>query len=122
MATERATLAVVGFGNMGGAIIRGALAAGVLPEAEICVAEPDDARRGEAEDVGLRVFADPAEAIAKTSPRYVMLAIKPQMLAGLAQSVLPRAGFGGRVGFLYPWRGRRSRGSRLRCGGRRWCG
>jgi len=82
-------LAIIGFGNMGHAILTGGVAAGVLDVAKVVVAELDDSKREAALRIGvLGAFAKPSEALAAlialdggTGYGQVLLAVKPQMLA-----------------------------------------
>jgi pyrroline-5-carboxylate reductase len=71
-----ATLAFIGGGNMGGAIIRGAIDRGLLPAVEILVADIDPGRREELSALGCAVTADAREAL---GAEHLMLAVKPQI-------------------------------------------
>jgi pyrroline-5-carboxylate reductase len=86
-ATQRCELLVIGGGNMGSAIIRGGLAAGVLQAAAVCVVEPDAGKRAAMTALGCVA----AEAIAHvphvaelTPDTLVLWAVKPQMFADAA--------------------------------------
>lgn len=83
------TLAVAGFGNMGGAIVRGMLAAGRVQPHDILAFDPDDQRSAEAHRLGLRVTSS-AAALADAST--LLIAVKPQRYGDLAQQLgtLPR--------------------------------
>lgn len=82
------TVAVVGFGNMGQAVVEGAIRAGVLAAERVLVIEPDDAKRAAAARLGCRSEADAAAAREATT---VLLAVKPQSFAELARSLSHRA-------------------------------
>lgn len=81
--------AFVGCGNLGMAILRGALAAGVLSPGEVTVAERDAARRAEAQSLGVQATADAAAAARGAS--LVVLAVKPQSFADAARELSPVA-------------------------------
>jgi pyrroline-5-carboxylate reductase len=78
------TLGMIGAGNMGWAILRGAVERGVLPAHEILVVEPDADRRRAAGGLGCAVSADPAAA---RGCRELMLAVKPQAFAAVAAAL-----------------------------------
>jgi pyrroline-5-carboxylate reductase len=81
-------LAVLGFGAMGSAVLRGALAADLVRPESVLVVEPDAARRGQAAELGCRTGADPTDAAAA---RILLVAVKPQSFAELAPSLRRRA-------------------------------
>lgn len=73
-----ATLAIVGGGRMGEAIIGGLLRAGVVPADRITIAEPSPARRDAlASEFGVRCVATGVEALPADT---VILAVKPQVI------------------------------------------
>ena len=75
--------AFVGGGNMGGALIRGLIARG-LPASHISVGEAHQTRRlALADELGVHVTADNREAV--TGADVVVLAVKPQDMAGTVQ-------------------------------------
>ncbi len=77
--------AFVGGGNMGGALVRGLIARG-LPAQNIAVGEAVQARRiALADELGVHVTADNREAIQGAD--VVVLAVKPQDMAGTVQSL-----------------------------------
>lgn len=86
-------LAIVGGGNMGLAIASGGMAGtGPLMRGFVTVAEPDEAKRAAFTALGVATFASAVEAIGaviakeeKPGDAQVLLAVKPQMLAGLAE-------------------------------------
>lgn len=71
-------LGVIGFGNMGGAIVKGALAKGTLAKEDINVFDILDVRNEEAKALGLHVSADD-EAVCRESD-IILLAVKPQQM------------------------------------------
>src|SRR5690606_7081734 len=85
------TLAVVGGGRMGEAIVAGLLAAGTLDADRIAVAEPAAARRDVFERHGVRTASDAHAIVA--GAEIVLLAVKPQVidavLAHLADDLEP---------------------------------
>jgi pyrroline-5-carboxylate reductase len=81
------TAAFIGGGNMGGALIRGLIARGAAPT-RISVGEAVQARRIQlADELGVHVTADNREAAAGAD--VVVLAVKPQDMAGTAQQLAP---------------------------------
>lgn len=93
--TVRPTLLIIGAGNMGRAILGGALRAGVFGPSSVVVAEPNPAAR-DALPGGLTTFANAREALAHTlahedpaAPAQVLLAVKPQMLPEVAAELAP---------------------------------
>ncbi len=81
-------LGIIGAGNMGHAIVRGVVEAGVLSPQAIVVAEIDPARREAVAALGCPTAADPAAALAA---EQILLAVKPQGFAGLAERIGPIA-------------------------------
>ena len=70
---------------MGGALLRGGVASGALSPERVVVAEPDGSKR-EALGANARVVGTVAEALATgASHGVVLLAVKPQMFAGVAE-------------------------------------
>lgn len=81
-------LGVIGGGNMAEAILRGAIAGGFLPPADILVSEPDPQRRKALAAVlpGVRCVDDnPAGAACPA----ILLAVKPQAMAGVLAGIAP---------------------------------
>ena len=77
--------AFVGGGNMGGALIRGLIARGLSAQ-KISVGEAHQPRRiALADELGVHVTADNREAVA--SADVVVLAVKPQDMAGTVQAL-----------------------------------
>ena len=73
-------IVMVGCGNMGRAMLAGWLASGRLAPEEVDVVEPGEDNRAAAADLGVRVHAD-AEGVRGLSPKIVMVAVKPQVIA-----------------------------------------
>ncbi len=76
-------LIVVGFGNLGQAIVRGAIASGIAAPSEIGAVDPEAAQIERARDEGLRVtdLGDLVEA------EMVLLSVKPQSFTEAAASL-----------------------------------
>ena len=76
---------VIGGGNMGAALVRGMIAAGVCSADNVVVAEPDDGKREALGGLGVRVVDGVAGAAAMIgSGSALLLAVKPQVFAGVA--------------------------------------
>lgn len=71
-------LGVIGFGNMGGAIVRGALKKGTLTTEDINVYDILEVRNVEAREIGLHVSADDEAVCAESD--IILLAVKPQQM------------------------------------------
>lgn len=82
-----ARLAVAGFGKLGSALVRGALARGVVQAAEVCVWARSEPRRQLANELGLRLVEWPD--VLQSAPT-VLLALKPQAFESMTAAV-PRA-------------------------------
>ncbi|MGH8284662.1 MAG: pyrroline-5-carboxylate reductase family protein, partial [Steroidobacteraceae bacterium] len=79
------SIAILGGGNMGGALIGGLIGRGASP-ASIAVGEARDAQRNAlARDFGVRVYADNAAAV--EGAQVVILAVKPQDAAAALTSI-----------------------------------
>lgn len=86
------TLAVIGGGRMGAAIVGGLVASGAVEAGRIVVAEPDEARRADlARETGVRAVADGRDALSGAA--VALLAVKPQamqaVIADLADALAP---------------------------------
>lgn len=89
---QEAKIAVIGGGKMGGALIQGMVAGGLVDAGALTVADTDGARLAElARCFGVRVTADNREAVREAG--LVILAVKPQnmaeVLAGLSGALDP---------------------------------
>jgi pyrroline-5-carboxylate reductase len=82
------TLGIIGAGNMGQAIVAGAIRIGVLEPKQILVAEVEPGRRQAVEALGCAVTDTPAGAAAA---EQLMLATKPQSFPELAANIAPLA-------------------------------
>jgi pyrroline-5-carboxylate reductase len=81
------SIALIGGGNMARGIIGGLLGKGARAAA-ICVAEPAAASRaGLVDDFGVAVTADNDAAV--RGAHVVILAVKPQLMAGVARALAP---------------------------------
>jgi len=80
------TLGIIGGGNMGQAIVRGAIGAGVIKPARILVAEIDATRREQVGRLGCATSDDPAAAI---GAEVILLAVKPQSFPEVAGAIAP---------------------------------
>jgi pyrroline-5-carboxylate reductase len=76
-------LVIVGFGNVGHAIVRGAIEAGIAAPSEIGVIDPEPARVEEARELGMRAVT--RDAIAEAE--LLVLAVKPQSFPTAAGAV-----------------------------------
>lgn len=90
--TLSARILLIGFGNMGQALVRGWLASG-RTAADVRAVEPSAAARAVARDLGIAASDTVGAATADFRPDVVVLAVKPNQLGGaLAQC---RAAVGG---------------------------
>ncbi len=78
------SLGIIGAGNMGGAIVRGAVAAGVIEPGEVLVVDLDETKRREAHELGCLTSGDPA---AVTQAEEILLAVKPQAFPDVARAI-----------------------------------
>jgi len=84
----KGTLAVIGGGRMGEAIIKGLLDAGAVAASSVVVAEPAEERRAAlASAYGVRCVQNATEAVMRAE--VVLLAVKPQILDSVVASVAP---------------------------------
>ncbi|MGE0651943.1 MAG: pyrroline-5-carboxylate reductase [Alphaproteobacteria bacterium] len=89
-------LLLVGCGRMGGALLQGCLARGIVTADAVTVVEPAEAARAEATTLGVRAVADVGDAAA-AAPDLILVAVKPQVV----DAVMPAyARFAGRSVFL----------------------
>ena len=82
--TNPASIAFVGCGNLGMAILSRAICSGVIDPATTVVIERDAGRQAEASRLGVRVTADAAAA---RGAQGVVLAVKPQHFLEAAQAI-----------------------------------
>ncbi len=78
-------LGIIGAGNMAEAIVRGAVAAGVVRADDILAADPSEARRALFAELGATVTERNAHVIAES--RRVLIAVKPQVFATMADDL-----------------------------------
>ncbi|MCA9296011.1 MAG: pyrroline-5-carboxylate reductase [Phycisphaerales bacterium] len=78
------TLGVIGAGNMGSAVLHGALAAGVLPPDRILVADINENARAIFDALGCATTSSPIDP---TQCEQLMLAIKPQVFPAVATTL-----------------------------------
>lgn len=87
---ESAKLVIIGGGNMAGAIVLGAIRAGVVAPGEVVVCEPDEAKRADFARAGVRATDSHAEALgALRADGQALLAVKPQSLAAVGEQMRP---------------------------------
>lgn len=79
-------LGIIGGGNMGAAIVRGCIAAGVLKPGDFIIAEIDDHKRHQLEALDVAVSPDSSAVIAADQ---ILLAIKPQVFPDVAKAIGP---------------------------------
>ena len=79
-------LGIIGAGNMGMAIVRGAIEAGVLSPQTLVVADLDESRRKAAAGLGCRVTADSGEL---REAAQILLAVKPQGFPAVVAAIGP---------------------------------
>lgn len=70
----------VGCGRMGGALLAGCLARGVVATGNVLVIEPGTESRNAAAQQGVAVAADSSALDSRSAPDLVLLAVKPQMM------------------------------------------
>lgn len=88
-------IAFIGAGNMGGALVRGACKA--LDPQEVVIYEPNGkAAAALSAETGCQVAASGEQAV--RSARYVMLCVKPQVLASVVEGLLPALKAGEQAG------------------------
>ena len=96
------TIAFVGCGNLGFAILSRALAAGAMPAAAAVVVEPDAARRDRASALGVRATDRLGDARAADA---ILLAVKPQQFEEVAGGLGPLTGTTRVVSVMAGWTG-----------------
>ncbi|MCD8106713.1 MAG: pyrroline-5-carboxylate reductase [Oscillospiraceae bacterium] len=85
MNTEIKKAAVIGLGNMGGAILSGIVSGGILPAEAVKGADRSEACRKKAEGLGVAAFSEAREAV--NDADLVILAVKPQSLEELVAEI-----------------------------------
>ncbi len=71
---------LVGCGNMGFAMLKGWLDAGILKPDQVHVVEPTDALRERAATLGVHAFANASRLAGDLAPRVILVAVKPQVM------------------------------------------
>lgn len=90
MPMTQSQILVIGGGNMGMAMARGAIAAGICNPDQLVIVEPDPTRRAEATVLGAWACAEPAEGLARAGLNAtVLLAVKPQVFPLVARALAP---------------------------------
>ncbi len=84
-------LGFIGAGNMGGAIIRGLVAGGRVDAENVVYYDPDSRRQAELLNLGTKAAPDHAEVM---HAQVVVLAVKPQIMAAVLESIREYAGPG----------------------------
>jgi len=79
-------LGIIGGGNMGAAIVRGCIAAGVLKPSDFIIAEIDARKRSQLEALHVPTSAATSAVLAADQ---ILLAIKPQVFADIAKAIVP---------------------------------
>ena len=79
-------LAIIGGGNMGQAILRGAIKAEVVEAGQVLVVDTDKQRRSEIEVIGCVATED---ATGSLNADQIMLAVKPQVFDAVASDIAP---------------------------------
>jgi pyrroline-5-carboxylate reductase len=96
------TIAFVGCGNLGFAILERAVASGAVPAGTVTVVEPDAARRGRARALGVAASDRLADARAAST---VLLAVKPQQFEAVADGLGPLPGSACIISVMAGWSG-----------------
>lgn len=78
-------LGFMGYGNMGGAIARGLIAAKTIPAGRVRVYDVDAAKAGAAASLGIQVCTTPAQLLKGCDT--LVLAVKPQMMAEVLEQM-----------------------------------
>lgn len=86
---------VIGFGNMGGAIVKGAVNQGVIAKEDINVFDIREEKNQEARDFGLNVLASDEEVALQSD--VILLAVKPQQM--LDATAMTKKGLEGKAMF-----------------------
>lgn len=95
-----ATIAFVGCGNLGFAILERAVAAGAAEAASVCVVDTDAGRRDRARTLGARATERLADA---RGAGTILLAVKPQQFEAVAEGLGPLTGATRVVSVMAGW-------------------
>ena len=74
------SVVLVGCGNMGFAMLKGWLEAGILKPGQVHVVDPTDFLRDRAATLGVNAVAGAASLAAGLQPRVILVAVKPQVM------------------------------------------
>lgn len=85
---------LVGCGNMGFAMLKGWLAAGILAPGDVSVVEPNEALRKRAADAGVEALDDADGLDKNPAPDLIVMAVKPQMIREVVPAYKAFAGKG----------------------------
>lgn len=80
-------IAFVGAGAMGGSIARGLVESGTVDASALAVSDLSDAIRSSFDTLGVSAFEDASQMLADFDPQVVVLAVKPQVLPGVVESI-----------------------------------
>lgn len=83
-------LSLLGFGNMGQAIVKGLLRKNIFLPAQIFVFDPAEDKQQDAKNIGIQVVTH-IEDLLNTS-HILLIAVKPQMIPSALQPLLPTLG------------------------------
>ncbi|WP_163708795.1 pyrroline-5-carboxylate reductase [Mangrovibacterium lignilyticum] len=78
-------IAIIGAGNMGGAIANGILKSGYLPASSISISDPRESKLIELKEQGFQATADNAEAVKDAN--LVIFAVKPYHIEGVISNI-----------------------------------
>jgi pyrroline-5-carboxylate reductase len=92
--TERKDVILAGCGNMGFAMLRGWLDAGILQPQYVFVVEPNAELRKRAADSGVHAFSDASAMPRDLRPALIILAVKPQVMADVLPAYRSHAAAG----------------------------
>lgn len=82
-------LGIVGAGRMGEALLSAVIRADAMPPGAIIASDPVESRRKVVESLGVRAFESSARVVEESD--IVVLAVKPQVIAQMLESVRPSA-------------------------------
>ncbi|MHC4202314.1 MAG: pyrroline-5-carboxylate reductase [Planctomycetota bacterium] len=82
-------LGIVGAGRMGEALLSAVIRADAMPAGAIIASDPDESRRKVVESLGVRAFESSARVVEESD--IVVVAVKPQVVAQMLESVRPSA-------------------------------
>ena len=80
-------LGVIGAGNMGSAILQGALSAGIMLPQQVWIANPHIERLSPFGDMGVMLTTSNSEAVKHSD--IILLAVKPQRMTEVAEEIAP---------------------------------